>query len=137
MQSLQLLVLLRGEGRHTLPSTPPLPLLARTRSQAIFRFSRLNTLSINEWTFFFAPVGLIQSTSLLGRKCTGISHMELFHLFALTHLASFLSPTVFAGCLPRPYSVAGFPVTRLSPRFRYHSAVRLLTERRSPLRFRL
>ena len=40
-------------------------------------------------------------------------------------------------CLPRPNSVAGCPVPWLSPRFRYHSAVRLLTKPRSPLRFRL
>src|SRR5258708_15184917 len=35
----------------------------------------------------------------------------------LTHLVSFLFLTIFAGCLPRPTSVAGCPVTRLSPRF--------------------
>src|SRR5712692_1796047 len=34
---------------------------------------------MNEWTFF-APVGLIQSTSLLGAERTGISLMELIHL---------------------------------------------------------
>src|SRR5271167_4678981 len=34
-----------------------------------------------------------------------------------THLASFLFLTIFAGCLPRPSSVAGCPVTWLSPRF--------------------
>jgi len=39
--------------------------LARyTHRVAISRFFRLYTLSINEWTFF-APVGLIQSASLL------------------------------------------------------------------------
>jgi hypothetical protein len=43
--------------------------------------------------------------------------MELFHLFALPHLASFLFPTVFAGCLPRLIQIAGCPVTWLSPRF--------------------
>src|SRR5215472_13350482 len=85
------------------PSTPPLPRFAFTFSQAISRFFRLYTLSTNEWTFL-ALVGLIQSTSLLGRKCTGISLMELFHLLAFTHLASFLFPTVFAGRLPRPTS---------------------------------
>src|ERR1700691_5036322 len=31
-------------------------------------------------------------------------------------LPSSLLPTAFAGCLPRPNSVAGHPVTRLSPR---------------------
>src|SRR6516162_3833847 len=34
-----------------------------------------------------------------------------------THLVSFLFLTIFAGCLPRPTSVAGCPVTWLSPRF--------------------
>src|SRR6266571_468281 len=94
------------------------------------------TLSINEWTFF-APVGLIQSASLLSRECTGFSLMELFLLLAFTHLVSSLFPTIFAGCLPRPTSVAGCPVTWLSPRFRYYSAVRLLAERRPPFRLRL
>src|SRR5215813_297490 len=61
------------------PSTPPLPRFALTHSQAISRFFCLYTLSINEWTFL-APVGLIQSTSLLGAGRTGISLMELIHL---------------------------------------------------------
>ena len=39
-------------------------------------------MSISEWTFL-APVGLIQSVSLLGRPCTGLSLTELFHLVAL------------------------------------------------------
>ena len=47
------------------------------------------------------------------------------------------SLTVFAGCLPRPTSAASCPVTRLSPRLWYYTAVRLLTGHRSPLRFRL
>src|SRR5258705_13411316 len=34
-------------------------------------------------------------------------------------LPSSLFPTAFAGCLPRPISVAGCPVTWLSPRFWY------------------
>src|SRR5439155_2936051 len=99
------------------PSTPPLPRFAFTFSQAISRFFRLYTLSINEWTFF-APVRLIQSTSLLRRECTGFSLMELFLLLAFTHLAFSLFLTIFAGCLPRPNSVAGRPVTELSSRFR-------------------
>ncbi len=93
------------------PSTPPLPRLAFTFSQAISRFFRLYTLSTNEWTFL-APVGLIQSASLLGRGCTGISLMELFLLLALTHLAFSLFPTIFVDCLPRPTSVADCSVTR-------------------------
>src|SRR6266436_8272128 len=46
----------------------------------------------------------------------------------LTHLVSFLFLTIFAGCLPRPILGADHSVTQLSPRFRYFSAVRLLTE---------
>src|SRR3954453_746484 len=91
---------------------------------------------MNEWTFF-APVGLIQSASLLGRQCTGFSLMELFHLLALTHLVFSLFPTAFADCLPRPTSAASFPVTRLSPRLWYYTAVRLLPGHRSPLPSRL
>jgi hypothetical protein len=37
--------------------------------------------------------------------------MELFLLLAFTHLAVFLFLTIFVGCLPRPNSVAGCPVT--------------------------
>src|ERR1700681_2935147 len=87
------------------PSTPPLPRLAFTFSQATSKFFRLYTLSINEWTFF-APVGLIQSASLLGRKCTGISLMELIHLSAFTHCLSLSSqppsPTAFPDPLRSP-----------------------------------
>src|SRR6267143_5096630 len=78
------------------PSTPPLPRFAFTLSQAISRFFRLYTLSINEWTFF-ASVRLIQSTSLLRRERTGFSLMELFLLLAFTPLVFFLFPTIFAG----------------------------------------
>jgi hypothetical protein len=46
--------------------------------------------------------GLIQSTGLPRRKCTGISLMELIFLPALDHLVSFLFPTAFVGCLPDP-----------------------------------
>src|SRR5215472_10756129 len=53
----------------------------------------------------------------------------------LAHLVSFLFPTVFAGCLPRPTSVAGCPGTRPSPCVWYCAAV-LLTEHRSRLRSR-
>jgi len=95
-------------ARGSIEPSPP----ARTRRTGWY------TLSINEWTFL-APVGLIQSTSLLGRGCTGFSLMELIHLPALTPLVSSLFPTAFAGCLPRPTSAAGCPVTQLSPRLRY------------------
>src|SRR5579871_5777104 len=57
--------------------------------------------------------------------------MELIHLPALAHLVFSLFPTAFVGCLSRNTSAAGCPVTRLSPRLRYYTAVRLLTERRS------
>src|ERR1700691_2727990 len=52
-------------------------------------------------------------------------------------LPSSLLPTAFAGCLPRPNSVAGHPVTRLSPRLWYYTTVRLLSELCSPFRSRL
>jgi hypothetical protein len=84
--------------------------LAFTLSQAISRFFRLYTLSINEWTFF-APAGLIQSTSLLGRGCTGFSLMELILLPALTHWSSFSA---------QPSSSAAFPDPFLSPVARSH-----------------
>jgi hypothetical protein len=63
--------------------------------------------------------------------------MELIHLLAFTHLVSFLFPTVFAGCLPRPHFWAPLLVTQLSLGFWYYTAVRLLTEHRSPFRFHL
>jgi hypothetical protein len=84
-----------------------------------------------------APIGLSQSASLLGRECTGISLIELFHLPALTHLTRCLFQTAFADRLPRLTLVAACAVTRLSPRFRYSAAVRLLTESRLPFRLRL
>ena len=119
------------------PSTPPLPRFAFTLSQAISRFFRLYTLSINEWTFF-ASVRLIQSTSLLRRERTGFSLKELFRPFSsLLIWFSFSSRLSSPAGLPQPNSVAGCPVTWLSPRFRYYSAVRILIELRSPLRFRL
>jgi hypothetical protein len=68
------------------------------------------TLSINEWTFF-APAGLIQSTSLLGRGCTGFSLMELILLHALTHWSSLSS---------QPSSSAAFLDPFLSPVARSH-----------------
>jgi hypothetical protein len=66
---------------------------------------------------FFAHAGLIQSTSLLGRECTGISLMELIHVLALTHLASSHFPTIFVDCLPRPH---------FSPRLPGHTAFAVL-----------
>src|SRR6266851_9939192 len=60
-------------------------------------------------------------------KMYGYFTLELFHLPALTHLTRCLFPTAFAGRLPRPTLVAACAVARLSPRFRYFAAVRLLT----------
>src|SRR5215472_14136431 len=54
-----------------------------------------------------------------------------------TPLDSLLFLTVFVGCLPRPILVADCSVAWFSPPFWYCSAVRLLTEHRSPFRFRL
>ena len=63
------------------------------------------TVLVNEWTFF-ASVGSIQSDSILGRKCTGISLMELIHLSVLTHCLAFSSqppsPAAFPDPLPSP-----------------------------------
>ena len=67
----------------------------------------------------------------------GFFRKELIHLIALPHLASLLFLPVFVRCLPRPTLAADHSVTRLSPCFGYHAAVRLLTEHRSPFRFRL
>jgi hypothetical protein len=63
---------------------------------------RLKDWLINEWSFF-ASVGLIQSTSLLGWRRTGFSLMELILLYIFTHWFSFStqppSPTAF----PSPF----------------------------------
>src|SRR5262249_28153025 len=88
------------------PSIPPLPRFAFTFSQAISKFFRLYTLSINEWTFL-APVGLIQSTSLLGRERTGFSLKELFRppsslLIWFPFSSQPSSPAVFSDPLPSP-----------------------------------
>src|SRR5215469_12147099 len=118
------------------PSTPPLPRFAFTFSQAISRFFRLYTLSTNEWTFL-APVGLIQSTSLLRRKCTGISLMELIHLSRL-YSSGILSLPHRLRRLPSPtHFRSPLLVAQLSLGLWYYTAVRLLTECRSPFRFRL
>jgi hypothetical protein len=67
----------------------------------------------------------------------GFFPKELIHLIALTRLTSLLFLPAFVCRLPRPTPVADRSVTRLSPCLKYYSAVRLLTEHRSPLRFRL
>jgi len=73
-------------------------------------------LADNEWTFL-APVGLIQSTSLLGRERTGFSKGTVPTSLILAHLVSFLVPDHLRR-LPSPtHSVAGCPVAWLSPRF--------------------
>src|SRR5215472_5695792 len=85
------------------------------------QFSRMQLsrrLKSSEMPRFLAPVGLIQSASLLGRERTGFSLKELFRPpSSLLIWFPFFFPTIFAGCLPRPTSVAGCPVTWLSPRF--------------------
>ena len=62
---------------------------------------RLYTLSINEWTFL-APVGLIQSASLLGRGCTGFSLMELILLPALLIWLPLSFPPSSSAAFPNP-----------------------------------
>src|SRR5215469_16670704 len=59
------------------------------------------------------PVHQSPRTRAYGFFTKGTVPTSLF----LAHLVSFLLPTVFAGRLPRPTSVAGCPVTWLSPRF--------------------
>jgi len=113
------------------PSIPPAPQLAFTRSQARCRFFRLYTLSINEWTFL-APVGLIQSASLLGRRCTGLSlkgNCSSSPPYSLTSWFVF-NPTLFVCRLPRRLLAADCSVTTVSHRFRYYSAVRRLAKLR-------
>src|SRR6201984_5340 len=97
-----------SKASRVCPSTPPLPRFAFTFSQAISKFFRLYTLSINEWTFL-APVRLIQSTSLLRRERTGFSLKELFlplsslliwFPFLPDHLRRPPSPTQFRRRLP-------------------------------------
>ena len=67
--------------------------------------ARFTTWSMNEWSCS-APVGLIQSTNLLGRECTGISLMELIHPPALAHWSPLSS---------QPPSPAAFPNPSQSP----------------------
>jgi hypothetical protein len=85
---------------------------------------------------------LIQSESLLGRWCPGLSQRELVLTIILTHLpvvsmfrtrtSNCINPTTFASRLPRPTPTAGLPVTWLSPGLKYYSAVRPLTRHRFP-----
>jgi hypothetical protein len=63
--------------------------------------------------------------------------MELILLYTFTHWFSFFYPTTFANRLPQPIPL---PIIRSRGFHRaswYYSVVRLLTEHRSPLRFRL
>src|SRR5215467_1884953 len=95
-----------SKASRVCPSTPPLPRFSFTFSQAISRFFRLYTLSINEWTFL-VPVGLIQSASLLGHGCTGFSLKELFQppsslLIWLPFSSQQSSPAAFPDPLPSP-----------------------------------
>src|SRR5215471_17519592 len=113
------------------------PRFSFTFSQAISRFFRLYTLSINEWTYL-APVGLIQSTSLLRRERTGFSLKEPFRPpSSLLIWFPFPSRPSSPAAFPDPLLVADHSVTQLSSHFRYCSALRPLTERHSPFRLRL
>ena len=85
---------------------------------------------------------MIQSESLLGRWCPGLSQRELVLTIILTHLpvvsmfrtqtSNCINTTTFASRLPRPTPTAGLPVTWLSPGLKYYSAVRPLTRHRFP-----
>src|SRR5215472_2956796 len=104
------------------------------------QFSRMQLsrrLKSSEMPRFLAPVGLIRSASLLGRERNGFfakgtvpTSLVLAHLvsfFLPDHLRRLPSPTHFCRRLP-----GHMAFTTLH---RYYSAVRLLTEPRSPLRF--
>ena len=54
-----------------------------------------------EWSLL-APVGLIQSASLLGQSLLGLPLNELVLVIGLAPLASCCYPTTFAGRLPQP-----------------------------------
>jgi hypothetical protein len=117
LQPIQLLVQLHLESRQTQSIDASTAPVRFHPPQAISRFFRLYTLSINEWTFF-APVRLIQSTSLLRRERTGFSLMELFHLSRL-YSSGFFS-------LPDRLRLLSFPtlpspISR-SPSFRHASS---------------
>src|SRR5439155_6672594 len=73
-------------------STPPLPRLACTRSQALSRFFRLYTLSINEWTFL-APVGPM---SIYFHRGTILTHLGIGCILPLCRAPA------STNCLPLP-----------------------------------
>src|SRR4030066_1207096 len=75
------------------------------------------------------PVRQSPRTQMYG--CFAHGTVPPLRLYSLT---SFLFPSALACRLPRPTSVADRSVTRLSPRLRYYSAVRLLARHRFPLR---
>jgi hypothetical protein len=113
-------------------SRPPMGLLALRPGDLLTILKMALSIGFRSSVSFLSA---IQATGLLTFAPVGLSPTE--HA-SLSWTRGFLSlPTAFAGCLPRPTSAAGCPVTRLSPRLWYYTAVRLLTERRSPLRFRL
>ena len=62
---------------------------------------RPTRLSIREWTFL-SPVGLIQSTSLLGRRCPGLSLKELSTSTPLLISSSFSSQPSSPAAFPSP-----------------------------------
>ena len=78
------------------------------------------------------------------RQVSSVADVGVFHSWNCASTSapllispSCLVPTVFAGRLPQPTGCRPLTVTRLSPRFRYYSAVRLLDEHPFPLRSRL
>ena len=77
------------------------------------------------------PVGKSPRSLMLGYFTHGLSTS------APLLISPSLVPTVFAGRLRQPTRLPPPDVTRLSPRFRYYSAVRLLDEHPFPLRSRL
>src|SRR5262249_702332 len=95
------------------------------------------TRLINEWTFWGTrrvdPVHQSPRTGAYGFFAKGTLPPSLI----LRPLVFLPFPTIFAGCLPRPIrSQLPGRVAFVTPH-RYYSAVGLLTEPRSPLRFHL
>ena len=94
-------------GRRRRPSKGSPPSAAQT-VRAVFPHTAFTRLpggremeGINEWTFC-SPVGLSQSTSLLGRSLLGLSHKELIRAIGLTHSRPAVSPTTLPTDFPSP-----------------------------------
>ena len=117
------------------PSTPPAPPLPLTRSQAILQVPSLVDL-VHQRVDLLVP-GRVEPVRQSPRA---IAYGSFAH-GTDPHDRPYSSAFFVSDHLCRPpspaHSAADRSVTRLSPRFRYYSAVRRLARRRFPLRFRL